>query len=208
MSTQHQHQQHASGGEMYAGRTENGKERIATEFQIEWFKQVLEQDLGICNNCFSKREDAARHFRPRGGATVGGGSHHDATADLFCKTCEAGTGKDSLHREYEHIVTGATPRLKSESAGTVGRDWSEGAPLPKNGRVVSFNRLITRIGQRLEEAGYEIADWDGVRARAQGLKDDYPARDRVIFARVFSEAVDRQYASPGFKTVTVAPSQN
>lgn len=173
---------------MYAGSNNKGKERIATELQVQWFKQVLEQDLRICNNCFSKREDLARHFRSCGGATVGGGPHDDGTADLFCTNCEAGTGKQPLHREYDHIDTTITPGLKRECAGTVGRTWSEQEPLPKTGSVVSFARLITNIGQRLEEEGYTINDWDELRDRAERLKDLHPNRDRRILARVFSES--------------------
>lgn len=200
MSTQQQ--QTDLGIEMYAGSI-GDKERIATQLQLDWFSQVLEQDLSICNNCFSKREDTARHFRSCGGATVGGGSHEDGTADLFCTKCEAGTGKPSLHREYDHIVTEITPGLKSECAGTVGREWDEQSPLQKSGSTVSFSRLITHIGQRLEELNYEIDDWDELRLTAEGLKDDHPNRDRAIFARVFSEAVEKEYSANQFDTVSI-----
>lgn len=201
MSTQQQHQERGLCDEMYAGQRKDGKERIATDLQKDWFKQVLEFNIEICNNCFAKREDTARHFRSCGGSTTGGGEHQDATADLFCTTCEAGTGKAPLHREYDHIATEIPPGLKSECAGTIGREWCESTPLPKSGGTVSFARLITNIGQRLEEAGYEIEDWDDVRHRAESLKDDHPNRDRAIFARVFSELTRKEFTTADFQTV-------
>lgn len=210
---------------MYAGTTDDGKERIATELQTDWFTRVLEHDLAICNNCFSKREESARHFRSSGGAVAGGGARQDATADLFCTTCEAGTGKPGLYRphagewddeneewttesgrpavDYSNVHCQLGQRFIDDMAGTVGREWDESNPLPKNGQLVSFHRLVTNIGQRLEEQGYEIDDWDALRDAAVTLKEAYPANDRAIFARVFAEHVERLNPTPEFEVVAI-----
>lgn len=229
MSTQQPEQAVQDGPgsiELYAG-VDDGKQRIATQLQLDWFKQQLEHELAICNNCFSKREDSASHFRSTGGATAGGGAHQDATADLFCTNCDAGTGKVSLHRphdgewdeeegewttesgrpavDYSNVHSHLGERFIRDMAGTIGREWNEGQPLPKTGSLVSFSRLITNIGQRLEESGYEITDWDSLRENAERLKTEHPNRDREILARVFSEAVENHYTENEFETVTIEP---
>lgn len=210
---------------MYAGVDEDGKERIATELQEDWFTRVLEHDLAICNNCFSKREDEARHFRTSGGSTAGGGARQDATADLFCTECSAGTGKPGLYRphegewddeaeewttesgrpnvDYSNVHCQLGQRFIDDMGGTIGREWSEAEPLPKSGQLVSFHRLITHIGQRLEERGYEIEDWDELRETAERLKDEHSNRDRAIFARVFSDQVEKLYPENSFDTIQV-----
>lgn len=171
----------------YAGADQNGKARIATRHQLAWFADLLERDPAICNNCFAKREDHARHFRGLGGATVGGAPWDDANADRFCSECEAGMGVPT--RDAPAYFRGRDelpPSMHSEMAGTISRDWDEETALPKEGGVVSLSRLISRIGQRLEERGY-VVEWDAARELAEELKDRHPNRDRVILARVFAE---------------------
>lgn len=184
----------------YAGETRNGTARIATKHQVAWFEAELEHDPAICNNCFAKRDDDASYFRALGGAVTGGPPWAAANADRFCTVCEAGMAvppreAPSYFRGADHLP----PAMHSEMAGTVGRewgnpdrdrdrdrDWGKDEPLPKTGGVVSLSRIITRVGQRLEDRGY-VVEWDAARDLAEELKNRHANRDRVILARVFAE---------------------
>lgn len=77
-------------------------DRFVAPAKLDWFHQLLECDLRVCNNCLAARvpeADSVRecydYFRTPGCSDTGS-PRGDQNADVWCQHCGAGIGTDDL----------------------------------------------------------------------------------------------------------------
>ena len=101
------------------------------------------------------------------------------------------TSESGLLVDYSNVHCQLGARFISDMGGTVERDWSKSAPLPKNGKQISLFRNLARLRDRLEDQGYE-PEWDRWKDLAEGFKARQPTADRAIFARLVDRCVSER----------------
>lgn len=198
--------------------TQTDERPIATTKHFEIFEEIVEHRGRICNNCFAEREKGYSHYRSSGGRATGGSSRDDKTCDRFCTECFSGTGEPTLHRphdgeaihhdvddrdepitevtsdsgrivDYSNVHSQLSASFQHDMGGTLGREWSEIDPLPKNGERLSLFQNLQRLRDRLEDLGYDV-NWRAWKRNAAAFKNRSPRKDRAIFARMVAETVN------------------
>lgn len=88
--------------------------------------------------------------------------------------------------------TNLTQIAARQAMGSIGREWSEQAPMPKNGATPSLLRCTVNACDRLEERGYTPDREQAKRLAAHG-KDEHPSRDREVLAQALTRAVAQDF---------------